>query len=405
MSARVDSLRNTLDHLALDSRASEDRRYLVSMLRRLGYSDAEIEAEMGPLDEGGSEGRVIEVEYEGPAPGADRSAAGRETTFQVAQPGDDGLTFRLSGDDAPAGAGVEEVEATDLSGVESDLGDWGEDFEQADRDDFTSVEGDAPDDFGPSGEDDPFTFSETSDDEELVEFRAAKRPDAAVAAGWQEAGDAEAAGWTEDTTPEWNPEPEPEAAPAEDAAWDAPADSSGWDTAPAEGGEWEVVEDDAQEPAWPEAEPETAEAPEEETAWPVAEPVAEEPAAEPTAWPEPEPMEEPVPEPVQNDHAWEDADAWDNAPATETAPEPEPAQEADDTWAEATPADLDVPESYHHGEYSLYTREVQLSTGRKQRIYFFAKNEPQSGDPSPLPDGYEVIENEKTGLPFLRRKR
>ncbi len=396
MSTRVDSLRNTLDHLALDTRASEDRRYLVSMLRRLGYSDAEIEAEMGSPVSTGSEARVIEVEYEGPVAGTPRSAAGRETTFQVAQPGDDGLTFRLSGDDGPAGAGIEEVHAADLSGVESDLGDWGDDFEQGERDDFTSVEGDAPDDFGPSStEDGAFTFNDGEDeDEELVEFRAVERPDVAVAAGWHEAGDAEAAGWTEDTTPEWNPEAtDDQAASAWDTAanatheetdaWNTPADDSAWDTAPA-ASEWDTAEETS---AWTEAE--TVE----ETAWPEAEPDAN--LDEQAAWAETE-----LPEATQASEEaeeWVDADAPGTTAPTTTEPWPEP-----EAMPEPEPA---ATEAYHHGDYALYTREVQLSTGRKQRIFFFAKNEPQSGDPCPLPDGYEVIENEKTGLPFLRRQR
>jgi hypothetical protein len=54
-------------------------------------------------------------------------------------------------------------------------------------------------------------------------------------------------------------------------------------------------------------------------------------------------------------------------------------------------------------EYVLYKRDVELSTGKRQTIYFFAKNPPKNGDPCPLPKGYEVGENEKTGLPYLRR--
>lgn len=417
MSTRADALRNTLDHLALDPGASEDRRYLVSMLRRLGYSDAEIEAQIGPLS--GEPTRIIEVEYEGPAKGdapADRPTS-RETTFQVAQP-DDGLSFRISDDDAPLGAGVEEVEATDLSGVESDLGDWGDDYEQGEREDYTRVddtegtddfESFGGDDSGGSGsysydgsEDDVFRVSEP--EEQLVEFKAIKRPDPALAAGWKEDRPAPKAA-PRQAPAVWDEAPE-EPEPQEPAAWADEPDEDAW--APAE------------ETPWPETAPETAA--EEEVKWaqPI-EPGSEGPVEEETvAWPEeifeapaeeswepaPEPMEETVeaPEPGAEPE-WEavapvEEEAW---PEAEAAPEAPPEQ----TWQDAEWADASAAPAtpYVHGDYRLYTRQVNLSTGREQRIYFFAKNEPQSGEPCALPEGYEVIENDKTGLPFLRRQR
>ena len=53
--------------------------------------------------------------------------------------------------------------------------------------------------------------------------------------------------------------------------------------------------------------------------------------------------------------------------------------------------------------YHLHTREVQLAAGRKQRIYYFA-GVASKGSVDALPDGYEVFENERTGLPMLRKK-
>lgn len=53
--------------------------------------------------------------------------------------------------------------------------------------------------------------------------------------------------------------------------------------------------------------------------------------------------------------------------------------------------------------YHLHTREVQLAAGRKQRIYYFA-GVASKGSIDALPDGYEVFENERTGLPMLRKK-
>ena len=54
--------------------------------------------------------------------------------------------------------------------------------------------------------------------------------------------------------------------------------------------------------------------------------------------------------------------------------------------------------------YYLHSKEVKLAGNRKQRIYYFAGT---IGDNAldELPAGYEVIENKRTGLPMLRKKR
>ena len=54
--------------------------------------------------------------------------------------------------------------------------------------------------------------------------------------------------------------------------------------------------------------------------------------------------------------------------------------------------------------YFLHTKEVKLAGDRKQRIYYFAGEE-KSNSLDALPDGYEVMENKRTGLPMLRKKR
>lgn len=54
--------------------------------------------------------------------------------------------------------------------------------------------------------------------------------------------------------------------------------------------------------------------------------------------------------------------------------------------------------------YYLHTKEVELAAGRKQRIYYFAGTT-DSNALNVLPAGYEVIENERTGLPMLRKKK
>ncbi len=53
-------------------------------------------------------------------------------------------------------------------------------------------------------------------------------------------------------------------------------------------------------------------------------------------------------------------------------------------------------------EYYLHSREVTLRGGRKQTIYFFAR-EVKAGAMDDLPGGYVVMENSRTGLPMLKK--
>lgn len=54
--------------------------------------------------------------------------------------------------------------------------------------------------------------------------------------------------------------------------------------------------------------------------------------------------------------------------------------------------------------YYLHSKDVELKGGRKQRIFYFA-GEASKGSLDALPAGYEVIENARTGLPMLRKKK
>lgn len=53
--------------------------------------------------------------------------------------------------------------------------------------------------------------------------------------------------------------------------------------------------------------------------------------------------------------------------------------------------------------YFLHGREQVLKGGHKVKLYFFAA-EVKEGALDQLPDGYEVSENSKTGLPLLKKK-
>lgn len=54
--------------------------------------------------------------------------------------------------------------------------------------------------------------------------------------------------------------------------------------------------------------------------------------------------------------------------------------------------------------YYLHSKEVKLKGDRKQRIYYFA-GEATKDALNDLPAGYEVMENKRTGLPMLRKKK
>lgn len=55
-------------------------------------------------------------------------------------------------------------------------------------------------------------------------------------------------------------------------------------------------------------------------------------------------------------------------------------------------------------DYFLHSQQVKLrGSGKNQTIYFFSKNV-RNGSMDDLPAGFMVVENQKTGLPTLKRK-
>ena len=54
--------------------------------------------------------------------------------------------------------------------------------------------------------------------------------------------------------------------------------------------------------------------------------------------------------------------------------------------------------------YHLHSRQQKLKGGREVTLYYFA-GAVGDGALDALPDGMEVIENERTGLPMLRKKK
>lgn len=52
--------------------------------------------------------------------------------------------------------------------------------------------------------------------------------------------------------------------------------------------------------------------------------------------------------------------------------------------------------------YYLHLREQERKDGKTTKLFFFAK-EVKDGAVDKLPAGYTVVENERTGLPFLKK--
>ncbi len=53
--------------------------------------------------------------------------------------------------------------------------------------------------------------------------------------------------------------------------------------------------------------------------------------------------------------------------------------------------------------YYLHTREVTLKNGRKQRIFFFARDVRPDSALDAVPAGYAVMETARTGMPVLKK--
>ena len=52
--------------------------------------------------------------------------------------------------------------------------------------------------------------------------------------------------------------------------------------------------------------------------------------------------------------------------------------------------------------YNLHKKDVTLRGGRKQTIYYFARDV-RAGTIDSVPSGYQVMETERTGMPVLKK--
>jgi hypothetical protein len=53
--------------------------------------------------------------------------------------------------------------------------------------------------------------------------------------------------------------------------------------------------------------------------------------------------------------------------------------------------------------YYLHSKDVTLKGGRKQKIFYFARDV-RPGALDAVPDGFKVKETERTGMPILKKK-
>lgn len=53
--------------------------------------------------------------------------------------------------------------------------------------------------------------------------------------------------------------------------------------------------------------------------------------------------------------------------------------------------------------YFLHSKLVELQNGRQQRIFYFARAQKPGEEVDGMPSGYRVQENQRTGLPFLKK--
>ncbi len=341
MATAVDPVRRTLDTLALDPSAAQDRPYLESMLRRLGYSDAEIRAALhgAPLPEAASGGpstappdsddRLIEVEYTGPGTREFLMVVGVDESELATDPLGLGTGMDAGTEVFEGGPSMEEVDRLVAEGDLSDFDDWGEGAlkeDAAGAEEGAAAEGEAPtaEELLPDAATDTVGGAEpTAPGDGGADFKGKVPKDETQYQLGEGLVEFKTAGLNEAVIETIDP-----AAEAEKLRQD------GWTVGDAQTGEFP-----------PETVPgETWEA-----------------GAEPEALPEAAPAPEPV------GQTWE-------------------AQES----------------AFQYGDWSLFKRD-EVKGDQPQRVYFFSKGTPEGSDPAAIPDGYEVAENPDTGRPFLRR--
>jgi predicted flap endonuclease-1-like 5' DNA nuclease len=81
---------------------------------------------------------------------------------------------------------------------------------------------------------------------------------------------------------------------------------------------------------------------------------------------------------------------------------PGPASEFEIVEEEDAVVEEGAEPAYQVNEFTLYARESRRG-GKARTTYFFSAEPVEDARPSPLPDGYEVLLNESTGVPVVRK--
>lgn len=60
-------------------------------------------------------------------------------------------------------------------------------------------------------------------------------------------------------------------------------------------------------------------------------------------------------------------------------------------------------EPYRMDDYTLYARSLPTKGKQRNLFYFFSREQPADAEAVPLPHGYKVAKNARTGLPYLKK--
>jgi len=101
----------------------------------------------------------------------------------------------------------------------------------------------------------------------------------------------------------------------------------------------------------------------------------------------------------------EDKKEYDEKLSHGTKDEPFVKEKAHDEEWESYGTDEMQKQGYTYEDYTLYKKKIETKSGKKRFVRFFSKAEPDEGEPSELPTGFEVKVNKKTGLPYLKKKK
>jgi len=105
------------------------------------------------------------------------------------------------------------------------------------------------------------------------------------------------------------------------------------------------------------------------------------------------------------DRKTEDMKEYDEKSAHDIKDEPFVEEKAHDEEWESYGTDEMQKQGYTYEDYTLYKKKIETKSGKKRFVRFFSKAEPEEGEPSELPTGFEVKVNKKTGLPYLKKKK